>query len=119
MPMGKSLAHAERTRLDGAIEAATTALDEGLTTIAGVHRAIARKPFAALRLTPGVGDVSEGVRVVHDGITNLVYGGIRAGVAVAGKAAQLAASLANAGQDEPPPGQSPRRVPPDARMARY
>jgi pimeloyl-ACP methyl ester carboxylesterase len=83
---------------------ATAFLDGGLATIADVHGAIARKPFTALQLAPGIADVSEGVRVVHDGITHLVYWGIRAGVAVAGAAPRLAASITQAGQDDPRPG---------------
>lgn len=94
----------EPTRAQGAVDAAAAFLDDSLATIAGVHNAIARKPFAALRLAPGVGDVSDGVRVVHDAITDLVYGGIRAGVAIAGAAARLAVGLTNAAQDDPPPG---------------
>ena len=104
MPAGKIALTRERTRLHGAVDAATAFLDDGLTTIAGMHGAIARKPFAALRLAPGVADVSEGVRVVHDGITNLVYGGIRAGIKVAGTAARVAAGIARTNPDDPPPG---------------
>jgi pimeloyl-ACP methyl ester carboxylesterase len=94
----------EPTRLHGAVDAATAALDDGLSIIAGVHGAIARKPFALLRLAPGVAEVSEGVRAVHDGITNLVYGGIRASIVAAGAAARLAASRTPAVQDDPRPG---------------
>lgn len=100
----KAISSREATRLQGAVDAATAFLDDGLTTIAGVHGAIARKPFATLRLAPGVGDVSEGVRLVHDGITSLVYGGIRAGLTAAGAAARVAASFAPESQAHPRPG---------------
>jgi pimeloyl-ACP methyl ester carboxylesterase len=92
------------TRLQGAIDVATEALGDGLATVEGVHTAIARKPFGALRLTPAVGDVSEVVRVVHDGITTLVYGGIRTAITVAGGAATLAAPLIASGDKEPRAG---------------
>jgi pimeloyl-ACP methyl ester carboxylesterase len=104
MPAKKTVVRQDRAHLHGAVDAATAFLDEGLNTIAGVHTAIARKPFAVLRLAPGVGEVSEGVRIVHDGITNLVYGSIRAGIGVAGAAAQFAAGLTGGGQAEPRPG---------------
>jgi pimeloyl-ACP methyl ester carboxylesterase len=94
----------EPNRLRGAVDAAAAFLDDGLTTIAGVHDAIARKPFAALRLAPGVGGVAEAVRIVHDGVTSLVYGGMRAGIAAVTAAARVAASLTPAGEDEPEPG---------------
>ena len=94
----------EPTWLQGAIDVATEALGGGLATVEGVHTAIARKPFAALRLAPAVGDVSEVVRVVHDGITSLVYGGIRTAIAVAGGAARLAASVVAPEDTEPQAG---------------
>lgn len=104
MRTGKEVVRRNPTRLQGAVDATTAFLDDGLTTIAGVHAAIARKPFAALQLTPGVAEVSDGVRAVHDGITNLVYGGIRAGLKVAGSAARVAARLREAPQEDPRPG---------------
>jgi dienelactone hydrolase len=92
---------ARPSHLRGAIDAAAAALDGGLRTIAGVHTAIARKPFAALRLVPGIGEASEPVRLVHDGVTALVYGGISGALALAGGAARLAAVSAPA-DSEPP-----------------
>src|SRR5262249_45219785 len=92
------------THLHGAIDVATEMLGGGTRTIAAVHGAIARKPFVVLRRTPGVGDVSETVRVVHDGITRLVYAGIGATIAGAGAAARLAASMAGAEDREPRAG---------------
>ena len=94
----------EPTRLQGAIDVATAALGGGLGTVEGVHAAIARKPFAALRLAPAVGGVSEVVRVVHDGITSLVYCGIRTAIAVAGGAVRLAATLVAPEDAEPQAG---------------
>ena len=95
---------AAKTRAHGTIDVATAALEGGLTTIERVHTAIARKPFAALRLAPGVAEVSEVVRVVHDGITRLVYGGLRTAIAAAGSAARLAARFVPTDAPEPPPG---------------
>lgn len=80
--------------LRGGIDAAATALAGGLRTIAGVHAAIARKPFAALRLAPVLGVASEPVRLVHDGITALVYAGLSGGLALLAGAARLAAAAA-------------------------
>jgi pimeloyl-ACP methyl ester carboxylesterase len=93
-----------QTRLQGAIDIATAALGDGLATVEGIHSAVARKPFSALRLAPAVGEVSEAVRLIHDGITSLVYGGIRAAVTVAGGAARLAAPLIAPEDAEPRPG---------------
>jgi hypothetical protein len=86
----------EQTRLEGAIDAASAVLGGGLATIEGVHGAIARKPFAALRLAPVVGDVAEVVRLVHDGITDLVYAGLGTAMTATAGLARLAAALAPA-----------------------
>jgi pimeloyl-ACP methyl ester carboxylesterase len=94
----------EGNPLHGAVDAATTALQGGLATIEGVHRAIARKPFAPLRLAPGVAEVSEVVRFVHDGVTSLVYGGLRTAVTAAGSAARKTAALAGDADREIRPG---------------
>ncbi|HXQ23881.1 MAG TPA: hypothetical protein VN812_19530, partial [Candidatus Acidoferrales bacterium] len=79
----------KQTRLQGVIELATAALGGGLATVEGVHTAIARKPFSVLRFAPAVGEVSEAARAVHDGITGLVYGGMRMAIAATGGAARL------------------------------
>jgi pimeloyl-ACP methyl ester carboxylesterase len=91
------------TQLHGAVDVATAALTGGLATVEGVHTAIARKPFAPLRLAPGIGAVSEIVRVIHDGVTSVVYGGLRTAIAATGGAARLAASLAPPRQDDSQP----------------
>jgi hypothetical protein len=77
----------QQTRLQGFIDVAATAVGEGIATIEGVHTAIARKAFSVLRLAPAVGPVAEVVRVVHDGITALVYADLGNAVAVSGAAA--------------------------------
>jgi hypothetical protein len=82
--------------LRGAVDVAAAALAVGVRTVADVHRAIARKPFAALRLAPGVGTASKPVRLVHDGVTGLVYAGLSGGVALFAGAARLAAAVAPA-----------------------
>lgn len=97
-------AAAERTRIEGAIDAATGVLHDGLATIEDVHTAIARKPFAALRFAPGVSEVSEVARVIHDGITAGIYGGLRAGIEVAAVAAKAAAAAAAIEDREPRAG---------------
>jgi len=103
-PARRTAAMQEQTRLQGAIDVATAALGGGVATVEGVHTAIARKPFAALRLAPAVCEVSEAVRLVHNGITSLVYGGIRTAIAVTGGAARLAAALVASEDTEPRAG---------------
>src|SRR5262249_28230867 len=76
-----------RSELQGAVDAVTALVAHGVATVEGIHVAIARKPYASLRRMPVVGEVSEMVRSVDRGITGLVYGAIRAGVAVTGGAA--------------------------------
>jgi pimeloyl-ACP methyl ester carboxylesterase len=101
---GSPLVRRERTRLQGAVAAVAAVLDDGVTTIASVHRAVARKPFAALRLAPGVAGVAEHVRMVHDGITSMVYGGLRAAVAAITAAAEVAATFVPVNDEEAHPG---------------
>jgi len=96
------MAH-DRTRLAGVVDVATAALHGGLATIQGVHSAIARKPFGPLRLAPVVGDVSNAVQVIHDGVTSVVYGGLRAAIAATGSVARLAAGFVADGE-QPRPG---------------
>jgi hypothetical protein len=88
------------TRVHGAVDAARAAVAGGLTTVEGVHAAIAHKPFSLLGYAPGVGDVSEIVRFFHDGITALVYGGLRAAVSATAGAARVATTLAAPPDDE-------------------
>lgn len=97
---------AERTPLQGVVDAAVAALDGGLRTIEGVHTAIARKPFAPLRLAPGVAPVSEVVRVAHDGVTSLIYAALQTAIRATGSVARLAAGFAVSDGEEPRPGSS-------------
>ncbi len=92
------------TPLEGAVDLAAAALRGGLATVHHMHRAIADKPFAALRVAPGVGDVSEGVRQAHDGITELVYAGLRTAVAIVGGIARVAARQVEVSEKEPAAG---------------
>lgn len=94
----------QQTRVHGAIDVVAAALGGGLATLKGVHTAIARKPFSALRLAPAVGEVSEIVQVVHDGITGLVYAGIGTALAAAAGAARLAATISATEDTEPQAG---------------
>ena len=93
-----------RTQAHGALDVATAAVAGGLATIEGVHTAIARKPFALLRLAPGVAQVAEAVRVMHDGVTHLVYRGLQAAITLSGGAARLAADAAPSKDEELRPG---------------
>lgn len=95
----------EPSPLRGAVDATAAALDGGLRTIAGVHTAVARKPFAALRLAPVVGAASEPVRRIHDGVTALVYAGLSGGLALIAGVARLAAAVVPVAGE--PPAASP------------
>src|SRR5262249_26125563 len=85
-------------------EVLTAALAGSLTTVEGMHRAIAEKPFSVLRHAPAVREVSETVRAMHDGIAGLAYGSIGVGIALAGGAARLALAVRTWDDSEPPPG---------------
>ncbi len=102
-------ASSERTtigsdRFRGLIDTAAAALDGGLSTVEGVHAAIARKPFGPLGLVPGVAEVSGIVRAVHDGITDLIYAGLHSAIAAGRATGRWAASTAGAAIEEPAPG---------------
>jgi pimeloyl-ACP methyl ester carboxylesterase len=94
----------EPTQLDATIDLAGDALGGGLATIEGMHRAIAHKPFAALRRAPAVGEVSEAVRIVHDGITAFVYASLGTAIAFATGAARVALYATGVESREPRAG---------------
>ena len=94
----------ERVRTADAIALSTRALGGSVAAIAELHLAVARKPFAALRAAPVVGETSEAVRFVHDGVTRLVYAGVQAAVDVAGAAARTLAGAARVDEIELQPG---------------
>ena len=94
----------ERNPLHGVVDVATAALCGGLSTIEDMHAAIARKPFALLRLAPAVNEVSQVVRLVHDGVSSFVYASLRAAVTAGGSAARAAATLAADTEPEITPG---------------
>src|SRR6516162_1389177 len=93
-----------QTRMQGAIEVITAALSGGVATVERMHRAIARKPFSVLRIAPAVREVSEAVRVMHDGIADLTYGSIGASIALAGSAVRRATAVMAIDDAEPRPG---------------
>jgi pimeloyl-ACP methyl ester carboxylesterase len=88
--MGTGRRRSAGSRSRGAVDAAAAAVGGGLATVRDVHLAVARKPFAALRPLPAVGQVSETVRAVHDGVTELVYAAIGGALELAGDAARIA-----------------------------
>lgn len=94
----------KRTRVEGAIDAATGVLHDGLRTVEDVHMAIAKKPFVSLRLAPGVAEISEAVRVVHHGITSGIYSTLRTGIDALGVVARSAATVAQVEDREPRAG---------------
>lgn len=72
-------------------EAARLVADAALgvnRTVARMHRAIARRPFRAL------GRGAQPVRVLHDGISDLVYTSVHAGLTVGGTVAETIAHAA-------------------------
>jgi hypothetical protein len=69
-------------------------------TVHDVHRAVARRAFAA------VGPAAAPVRVLHDGITNGVYGVVRGAHAALPRGAAVAAAAAGLA-DQPPLSASP------------
>lgn len=85
---------APSTPLAGAVEVASTALDHGLRTVAGVHRAAARKPFAVLRRVPALGAASALAQAIHDGVAGVVYAGLGGGLKLIGGTARIAAAVA-------------------------
>jgi pimeloyl-ACP methyl ester carboxylesterase len=68
-----------RTEIEAVGEVAGEALAAVGTLVAGTHDGIARRPFGVL------GPAAAPVRVVHDGITRAVYGGVRDALRVAAR----------------------------------
>lgn len=84
----------KRRALLGAVDVAAGALRGSLAAIEATHTAIARRPFAALRLAPATSETAEAVQVVHDGITRLVYTSVRTAIGITRGVARVAASVA-------------------------
>ncbi|MBX3025168.1 alpha/beta hydrolase [bacterium] len=81
----------------GAIDVGAALLDDGVRTVAAVHAAIARTPFAALRRLPAIGGGAALVQAVHDPIVTGVYAAVAAGCQALGGAARLAGEALGGG----------------------
>ncbi len=67
-----------------------SAIRGGTSTVAEMHTAIAKYPFWALEQVPTTRLPATAARVLHDGISGLVYAGIRGAASLAGGVADLA-----------------------------
>jgi len=85
------------------------AVVNGAKSIEEVHMRTAARPFNILGEIPGVGDVSEAVRAVHDAIVTTSYAATRAVTEVVG--AGLDAAL-DAVDDAPKEGADPKSADP-------
>lgn len=91
----------------GALQLGRDAFDQITARVHEFHRAISDKPFAGLAPLPGVGTGSGAVRVLHDGITDGVYGAVRlTGTAILDAATTI---LRQAERSFPAPAANPHR----------
>ncbi|NKF22334.1 esterase/lipase family protein [Solimonas marina] len=103
MPSLPAIHHQPTPRLPGAIELAADVFDRTTEHIHAFHRAIAARPFAPLQATPALGHAVAPIRVLHDGITDAVYRGVRDGGAIGfGVATGIARLLARRDGTAPP-----------------
>lgn len=73
----------ERLRqLQGLLSLLQSGVEHGSRRVEEMHLAIAKKPFAALRPIPAIGDTAAVVEVLHDGITKGVHLAIRESAAL-------------------------------------
>ncbi|MDO9451823.1 MAG: alpha/beta hydrolase [Stagnimonas sp.] len=78
----------------GSVKLAGKAFEHLTARIHEFHRAISDMPFNAMPAVPGVKDGSEGTRLIHDGITDGVYGVIKGIGGALFKQADVALKLA-------------------------
>ncbi len=74
-------------QLGGLIDLTDVAFQEAVRVVERTHRAIANEPFEILQKIPVTAPVSEVVRQVHEGVTELTYSMVKGG----GKLATLLA----------------------------
>ncbi|WP_020650684.1 lipase family alpha/beta hydrolase [Solimonas variicoloris] len=75
-PPPKRVAPTDLQRWRGLVSLCGDAYAQASARIHDFHRAIARRPFAALDAVPGIAQAATPVRVLHDGITDGVYLGV-------------------------------------------
>lgn len=80
--------------LRGSVKLAGKAFEHLTSRIHEFHRAISDMPFNAMPAVPGVKEGSQGTRVIHDGITDGVYGVIKGIGGALFKQADVALKLA-------------------------
>ncbi len=64
-------------RLKGLNRLIHDGVEQGANFVEKHHRHAAAKPFRALESIPPIASPTRAVRVVHDGVLSLTYGGIR------------------------------------------
>jgi pimeloyl-ACP methyl ester carboxylesterase len=79
-----------RHELRGLKDLLVSALRGGATTVEEMHASIARYPFAILESVPTTRLPARAAHALHDGISGLVYAGVRGFARLAGGAAELA-----------------------------
>lgn len=88
------MAHNRIGEIRGSVKLAGKAFEHLTSRIHEFHRAISDMPFNAMPPVPGVKEGSQGTRVIHDGITDGVYGVIKGIGGVLFKQADVALKLA-------------------------
>lgn len=97
-PTGLPADRLQPGRVAAAVDVAAAALEAGVVAIAETHAAVARKPFAALERIPVTAPTTAAVRLLHDGVSTVVYTGVRAGIRLAGLAGRVAGAAAGVGE---------------------
>ena len=90
-----------RTEIGALGRLAADAVSGGISFIGRTHEGIASRPFDLL------GEAARPARAIHDGVSRLVYAGLRSGLS-AGALAASSVATRRAGEDEPALGDAPR-----------
>jgi hypothetical protein len=93
-------------RLRGLAALLGDAMEQGTVAIEGLHKGTAARPFAVLERIPPTALAAGVIRVVHDGVSTLVYGIVRGSGRLASKAVSAAFDAAERlaveeGEDDP------------------
>ncbi|MGZ6126482.1 MAG: hypothetical protein ACXWLR_16045 [Myxococcales bacterium] len=77
-------------RLRGVAALLGEAMEQGTLAIEGLHKGTAARPFAILERIPPTAPPARLIRVVHDGVSSVVYGIVRGSGRLMRKAVSLA-----------------------------